>query len=269
MNLKKCLIISLIILLIILFLKIKNNYKSDSNQSIFNQGGYILSFDDNYIHNWYKISSLLDKYKCKATFFVSGFGYLDNESINILLELQNKGHEIALHTLNHKSAIKYLLKSDLNNYIQYEINPELDSMNFYGFNPKTFSYPYGDNNVMMDSVLLEKFELLRDVTNSQRHFYSMFFKEYDQLDEIFITNKSSNVIKGLGIDKNYNVSINDINKIFNRLSKNNEMVIFYCHNPVKKAYKKFQIEIDYLENFLILANEYNLKSYRFMDLISN
>ena len=97
----------------------------------------------------------------------------------------------------------------------------------------------------------------------------MFFKEYDQLDEIFITNKSSNVIKGLGIDKNYNVSINDINKIFNRLSKNNEMVIFYCHNPVKKAYKKFQIEIDYLENFLILANEYNLKSYRFMDLISN
>ena len=81
--------------------------------------------------------------------------------------------------------------------------------------------------------------------------------------------KNSNVLKGLGIDKNYNVSINDINKIFNRARKNNEIALFYCHNPVEKVNENFQIEIEYLENFLMLTNEYNLESYRFMDLISN
>ena len=261
-------IISVIILSIFLFLQLKDE-KDNIKSSIYKEGGFMLSFDDNHIHNWYKISDLLDKYKCKATFFVSGFGYLDTEEIDLLKKMEDKGHEIAVHSLNHNSAVQYLDSNKINNYIEFEIIPEIDSMKLYGFEPQTFSYPFGDNNKEIDSALLEKFVLIRDVSESQRHFYSMYFKNFNELDEIFINNNSSKVLKGLGIDENYNVSIKDIHKIFERASNNNEIVLFYCHNPVQKVFKNFQIQIDYLENFLKLTNEYNLKSYRFIDVIKN
>ena len=72
---------------------------------------------------------------------------------------------------------KLILKPNntIANYIESEIIPEIDSMKSYGFEPITFAYPYGANNGKLDSTLLNHFVLLRDVTDSQRHFYSMFF----------------------------------------------------------------------------------------------
>ena len=265
---KKYLFISFLILSIFLFFQLEDE-QDNPKSSIYKKGGFMLSFDDNYIHNWYEISDLLDKYKCKATFFVSGFGYLDTESINLLKKMEDKGHEIAIHSLNHNSAVQYSDSNNINNYIESEIISEIDSMKLYGFEPLTFAYPFGDNNKELDSVLLEKFILIRDVSESQRHFYSRYFKDVNEIDEVFINDNSSKVLKALGIDKNYNVSIKDIRKIFERANNNNEIILFYCHNPVEKVSDDYQIQIDYLENVLRLSNEYNLTSYRFIDIIKN
>ncbi|MAV64848.1 MAG: hypothetical protein CMG00_06640 [Candidatus Marinimicrobia bacterium] len=259
--------IVLILISLVFLYKCDRQDFSNSKSSIFPTGGFMLSFDDNYIDNWYKISNLLDKYKCKATFFVSGFGYLDEESINLLKKLKNNGHEIAVHTLNHNSVADYL--DNFDDYINLEVDSEIDSMLSNGFNPITFSYPFGINSNETDAKLLQKFKLIRDVTESQRHFYSMFFKDFNQLDEVFINDNSQKVLKAIGIDDNFNVSIDDIHKIFERASSNKEIVLFYCHDPVYEVSGDFQIRVDYLEKFLKLTNQYNLHSYRFMDLINH
>jgi len=263
--LKRTYLFILLSILLVLFLS------SDKNQdqvelSIYEQGGFALSFDDDYVENWYATSELLEKYGSKVTFFVSGFSNLNLQQISLLNELKGKGHEIASHSLNHIDALEYLDSSSLSAYINSEIIPDINSMKSHGFNPSTFSYPFGFNNAELDSALLNEFSLLRDVTEYQRHFYSMFFTSPEEIDEIFISNQESKVLKGLGVDQNYKISIEDIDKIFKRASDYNEIVILYCHNPVDKIYNDFQIQIDYLESLLKLADKHNLKSYRFVDL---
>ena len=255
----------LLSILLLLFLSLDNN-QDQVELSIYEQGGFVLSFDDNYVENWYSISELFERYNSKVTFFVSGFSNLNLQQISLLNELKEKGHEIASHTLNHIDALEYLDSNSLDAYIGSEIDPEIGSMKSHGFNPSTFSYPFGFNNADLDSALLNKFSLLRDVTEYQRHFYSMFFTSPEKIDEIFIGSNESKVLKGLGIDQNYNISIEDIDEIFKRASDYKEIVILYCHDPVSKVLNDFQIQIDYLESLLKLADKHNLKSYRFVDL---
>ena len=118
-------------------------------------------------------------------------------------------------------------------------------MKSYGFDPMSFAYPFGDNNKALDLALLEHFVLLRDVSESQRHFYLRYFKKPHKINEVFISDGNLKVLPGLGIDENYNISIKDIHKIFKRADNYNEVVLFYCHNPVDKVYDDYQIQIDY------------------------
>lgn len=260
----------LILIISIIIISCKNNprpnYDGKSKIKI-NQSGFVLTFDDAYVDEWYQIRTLLKRYKVKATFFVSGFHNLSNLEISKLKVLEKDGHEIACHSVNHFDAVKFVNNASIKTYLNTEILPELILMKENGFKPTSFAYPYGRNNSVIDSILLKHFTLLRDVTESQRHFYSMFLKDVDDIDEIYFDFDSSKVISALGIDNNFNISINEIRYGFIRAKQNNEVIILYAHKPVKNITSSYQITYNYLENILNIAQHLGLKSYRFKDLM--
>jgi hypothetical protein len=111
--------------------------------------------------------------------------------------------------------------------------------------------------------MLEIFVGLRDVTEEQR---KPLEKNIDEINEIFFTFDDKKLVAGLGIDKNFNISLNMIEDGFKRASEQNEVIVFYAHKPVFKANASYQIEYDYLKEMFNLAKKYNLKSYTFAEL---
>ncbi len=260
----------LAILFVILLSSCNNNSKNNSDYKlVFNntlKPGFVLTFDDAYVDDWFKIKDLLKKYNVKATFFISGFSNLDAEEISKLKILQKNGHEIGSHSVSHLNAVNFIANKNINKYLDTDILPELKVMRKHGFHVTSFSYPYGANSKSIDASLLKYFSQLRDVSESQRHFYSMFFKSVNELDEIYFGHNSSRVVSALGIDNNFNITIDEIKKGFERAKKNNEIIIFYAHRPVKKIRSAYQISYIYLESIFKAADKIGLTSYRFNNL---
>ena len=145
------------------------NKFSDKNFPIIPGGGVILTFDDAYISEWDQFDQIVST-PWKATFYISSFGNLSKNEIEILLKFQSKGHEIGFHGEHHIKAPKYLRSHSSEEYLDYEIKPGLEAMINAGFRVTSFAYPYGLRNKRSDLILDEYFATLRGTV--YYHFYS-------------------------------------------------------------------------------------------------
>ena len=95
--------------LLILFLANENIdcKKYEKRAGSIAKGGIMLSFDDNRINNWYKNLNLLDSLQLKATFYLSSYNKLNAAQKEKLHAIENRGHEIGYHTLNHPNMVEY------------------------------------------------------------------------------------------------------------------------------------------------------------------
>ena len=75
--------------------------KADSKEDV--KKVVYLTFDDGPTNNTLEILKVLEKENVKATFFV--IGELVEENPDILKQVQEQGHEICVHTYNHKKCI--------------------------------------------------------------------------------------------------------------------------------------------------------------------
>lgn len=83
----------------------------------------------------YKVLDLLDMYNAKATFFVNG-EFLTKEGNKAVIEIKNKGHEIAAHSYHHE-PLKYK-----NSNVQFrEVELITNKLRKLGINPKGFRAP--------------------------------------------------------------------------------------------------------------------------------
>ncbi len=225
--------------------------------------GYCLTFDDHYITQWGSIKSLLDSNNVHATFFITNPSELSIEEIKILDELQKSGNEIGCHSLRHLNAIEYLKNHSVQEYIDAEIMPALKIFSNYGIYPTSFAFPQGLTADSLNAVMLTHFKILRTVAEQQRYG---FVDKVDTIESIFYKFAGERVIAGLGIDKNFNISIEQIRGAFNRTMNKNEIVIFYAHCPVEKVTAAYQTEKNYLRELIKAAKSLGLKSYKLSDL---
>ncbi len=123
--------------------------------------GLALSFDDDYIEGWYSLKDLFNRYHAKVTFFISYPHSLTNQEITMLKKLQADGHEIGCHGYSHNHALEY---ADMQDYIQTDIMPCIESLQAHGFNIRSFAYPWGQNSEETDNALLAYFDTIRDAT---------------------------------------------------------------------------------------------------------
>ena len=178
----------------------------------------------------------------------------------MLDSLKFDGHEIACHSVDHLNMVEYLKLHTIDEYLNTDIIPAIDLMTADGNTPKSFSYPYGMNDIYTDSVLINYFDILRDVAEVQRHTPAV--TQIDTVEAIYFKYNNSKVVTGLGIDANSNISIEEIENGFNRALQKEEVIVFYAHMPVETVTRSYQISYEYLEELFKLAQKLGLKSFK-------
>ena len=123
--------------------------------------GIALTFDDNYIDDWYRNINFFDSFHVKVTFYISYYHKLNRDQKNKLMTLMNHGHEIAYHSVHHPDFVKYLQQNTMGKLEEEEINKGLKMMNKDGFFPTDFAYPYGSHNEVLDNCLQRRFKSVR------------------------------------------------------------------------------------------------------------
>lgn len=117
----------------------KNGQKKET--SLILPGKVILVCDDWNVDNWYSFLDSFEKYDMRLTFYVSHFHEMNAHKKRKLLELQNCGHEIAYHTLNHSVWDTNATQAEIDNYLKVEIDSGLNLLRSSGFNVNNFAFP--------------------------------------------------------------------------------------------------------------------------------
>ena len=220
-------------------------------------GAVVFSFDDQYIEEWFAQRELFQKYNIRATFFISRPHLLTPEKINKLKILQNDGHEIGCHGLNHLNVVEY--KDSINILIEKEIKPAIKILSDMGFEILSFAHPYGQSLPEINLELLKYFEFLRmatwNVDDTTIEFYN----------EIYADKDNYNVINSMGIDTNYRISLENFKQGLCRTKKNKEVLILYAHN-INTSLANYTISPEYLERSFKLCKKLNISTIRLCDL---
>jgi peptidoglycan-N-acetylglucosamine deacetylase len=221
-----------------------------------NIAGVVLTFDDDYVDEWFNVNIKLAPYDWKGTFYVTHFDKLTQNQIHELKYLQEKGSEIAAHGLNHVKTVDYIKQNGADKFISDEITPMIDLMKKNGFNPTDFSYPYGNRDNESDQLLLTKFQTIRGTT---------YGNESPEVQNCYYNQKP--LIYGLGLDNSYpHFNLSYYLTLLQYAKENNKIVIFYAHKTVPKSTGKYETEFNTLEQICKFVKTNNMKFYTVSDL---
>jgi Predicted xylanase/chitin deacetylase len=228
-----------------------------SCSSLQKRGGIIFTFDDQYIQSWVANRDLFKKYDMKATFFIYRPQLLDSGLVRDLKILQNDGHEIGCHGVNHINAMDYT--GPAVNYYKEEVEPAISKLNDMGFRIVSFAYPYGPAPDSVDSFLLKHVKYLRKATWNKNN------TTIDTYDNIYARPDSFNIVSSMGIDCNYNITIENLQTGISRAQKNNEILVLHAH-WLDTTGLDYTTNPAYLEQVFKLCKKDKIRSYRIEDL---
>lgn len=226
------------------------------NQQTSLESGVVITFDDDYVDEWFEVNILLRTYDWKATFFVSKSNELSANKIQKLKDLKSYGHEIGGHGLNHLNAPNFISANGKIEYLNQEIFPMVTFMNNNDLSITSFAYPYGERNSTTDELLLNEFKIVRGTIygNASPAYQNCFYNNI-------------NLVFGLGIDKNYShFSIPYFLSLLEYAKNNNKIVIFYAHKPVKTFQSNYETEYQTLIEICNYVKSNNMKFYKISEL---
>lgn len=220
------------------------------------QSGVVISFDDDFVNEWYDVNAILKDYNWKATFFVTKFDQLTADEIQKLKDLKKEGHEIAAHGLNHWNAPYFINKKGVNGYLNMEINPMIYLMNCNDLHTTSFAYPYGARDAKSDEVLLNKFQIIRGTT---------YGDPSPDLQNCYYNN--SRLVFGLGIDNSYpHFSIPYFISLLDYANTNHKIVIFYAHKTVPVSTSNYETEYETLTEICHYVKTNHMRFYKMSEL---
>ena len=125
----------------------------------------ILTFDDGYKSQYSNAKPILDKYGFKATFSIvcNYVGSGDNRMTwKEIKSLQQEGHNIASHTMNHYDLSKLPPQE-----VEYEVAQSKQCLLDQGINPKSFAYPFngGSDDPSVTNTVASYYGLARTATD--------------------------------------------------------------------------------------------------------
>lgn len=218
--------------------------------------GVVITFDDTSVNEWTIADKILRKDSWKATFCVSKINTLKSSEISQLIALQNKGHEIAGHGFLHVNANTFVAQNGIEKYMNLEINPMLDLMNFYSLKVTSFAYPFGFRNTTVDKALLNKFKIIRGTT---------YGKEDPFFQNCFFDN--TKLVYAIGIDTNHpNFSIPYLLKLLDYAKRKNKILIVFGHKPALKITANYQTKMETLVLICNYVKQHNMTFYTLSEL---
>jgi peptidoglycan/xylan/chitin deacetylase (PgdA/CDA1 family) len=112
--------------------------------AVFDKAAISFTFDDVPVSAFDYAVPILDKYNCKATFYLAGCLCKDDNKKCLgpqqVVSLLEKGHEIGCHTFSHLKSGTVSQKKFANDLWQ---NKQFFAKNFQSLNLENFSYPNG------------------------------------------------------------------------------------------------------------------------------
>ncbi len=251
---------SSVILLAVIAVQFPKIARSDVNPDL--TPGICLSFDDQSVDEWIEILDLLDEYSLRVTFFVSAVQTWDSDRLQKLKQLTAKGHEIGFHTSCHLDAVRFLKTHSIEEWTKKEIRPGMSVLEANGIHPVAFAPAFGISSKLIDRQVFREFDILRKVSESQRHIAAAGI---DTLDDIYCIPGSQKCISALGIDNHLEVSLEELDAAFSRAASERTVISLYAHQP-DNGHKKYQINIIYLEEILKLCKKHGLSGYTVSEL---
>lgn len=100
-----------------------------------------LCFDDHSVSNWHSARPILNAHRAKAAFYVDSFHRLTDEELEMLSDLRSDGHVIGCHGKDHRDALAYSKRFNVDKYIEDEVLPAIEEMAVAGFEPTHFAFP--------------------------------------------------------------------------------------------------------------------------------
>ena len=202
--------------------------------------GIVLTFDDSFIEDWYKMKETFLSKGVVTTLFCNGWESLSESQVAQFKELEDDGHEIAVHTVNHRSTYdaKY---NDVENkaqaYLDEEVIPSIDSMNNDSFTPQSFSYPYISGQPKHSELIREYLPHIREA-----------FASVKQIDNPAETT----------------YSLENIKKELQRIKNNQDIGVFLAHRIIPEGEPgptEYRITTEKLTALIDEANRLGLRFY--------
>ncbi|WP_245640340.1 polysaccharide deacetylase family protein [Neobacillus massiliamazoniensis] len=209
-----------------------------SNQQLtpyINKPGIALSFDDSYrIKDWTKYGKdIFGYYDVKVTFNINAIHHFEGKrehsqnEIDLLLDLQGHGHEIAHHSLTHKKATEYSNQFGINKWIEDEIislfqwmGKQTHSKTGEGFKkPVTFAFPHFLYNSENIQKLIPK--------------YFKIARGYHDKDNLTAFNHQG-FAPSICLDGYYSCNLKYVEKMIKKAKEASKNLIITCHSILPK-----------------------------------
>lgn len=219
------------------------------------RGAVCFTFDDYHGENWLKADQLFKKYNAHATFFV--VGEISEEKAEVMKRLQDAGHTIGLHSLNHRNVIPFIHEQSEAKYIEEEIKPQLDACRKYGLAIHSFAYPYSRRDDDSDRMLFRYFDHIRGGRGPAKK------TSYYPLKDL----PEKCCFGGTGIGTKYGSELSVLQEELTRAAEMDSVLVYYSHN-IGSADKigGIDMRIDLLEELLAHAKKQNLRVIGFDEL---
>lgn len=235
---------------------------TDAPLATANGPGIALSFDDSFAEEWYDVSLLLDTYGAVATFFFVRFDQLDEDELDKLRDMANRGHEIGCHSYRHEPSGKYERQHSAQAWIDDDILPAIDAMWAEGFQPLSFAFPHGEYTDATGEAALEHFQHIRG-----SHFIGPVPSVKSQ-NKVFIPAEElprRPFSCSFAIDKRYGITEQRLTGALERAIKNNEVLSMYGHRPLVDPHEGLETSYALLEHVMEFAQDHSMTFYRYRD----
>lgn len=254
-------IIFLLLLAIFISCSKDENIKTENEPPFIKpkNGGVIITFDDNYVNEWYSLCEYLKekKYNWKGTFCISQMKDFDNDFFDKIIQMKNDGHEISGHGLKHINSVDYVSENGLDSYVSDEIKPMIDIFDKKGVKLESFAYPYGSRDSTIDKELFKYFKVLRGT--------SYGLPEPSEKFRAFVG--ESTLVYGIGIDKTYERPFSYLTKVLDYARDNNKVLILYAHKPINsEQLQDFDVSFSRIDSLCTYVRSNEMNFYTLSDV---
>lgn len=227
-------------------------------------GKVCFTFDDARYKEWLPALPLFKKYNAHATFFFNG--KITPQVIDAMKKLQAEGHSIGLHTVGHVNAVPAISKKGGKEYVQAQIQPQLDACQAGGVKILYFAYPNNVRTEESDRILAQICGFRRFRAGVPGHKKSGLsiaqdkkgFLPQDQL-------KKTLTLSGFGIGKHYNTTQNELDEALEEAAKTGTVLTLYSHG-ISEHPQRIDMSLSTLEVCLKKAKELGLDIVSFDEL---
>lgn len=209
-------------------------------------GKLCLTFDDIYFESWERAIPFFEKYDARVTFFV--YGMPDEKKVISMKNLQNAGHSIGLHAVNHAKAVEYSNTHGKGAYTKNEIMPQLEVCRKNNIRIRAFAYPFSQRTPATDAELFQNFDFLRsswyNVKNGDMPLVS--------IDDCFVKKvEKKQLFYGFPASGNFN--LDEIKAAMKRAADENSVLVFYAHDITDTIPPSHHVAYSQLEKILDYA----------------